>query len=440
MRRRLGFALALALGAAVPAGAAGPAAGGPPLLESAESTPLVVVGVVRAPERIDLHGRAAWLEIERTLAGARAPGERVRIAWEELAQGRPDRFAEGDRVLVALGPLPSGSLWRQRFPATPAAPPVLAVAASGDAFLRQPGDATIEALGRYLALSPEDRAAAPGAEALARLVSTADPVTAVAAVRRLATIPGVGAKLGTSGIALLAGTLTDPGRPLPVRAAVVGLAGEQRLTALRPRLEALATPGGELTPDALAALASLDGGLAGDRAEALLASDDPRVRAVAVRSLTGSGAEPRLAALLKNDPAAEVRAAAVTALLARGGPGVVADASPGLFDRDPVVKRAAAEGLGRLGGQAVPTLQQLAMSRGAEDAKGPLAALSLAGASGTDALREIATSHPDAAVRQLAMFALGHVPSHDRGGADLDPGSGPAAPPAAPVREPAPEP
>jgi len=430
------LALALALAVAAPARAVAPAAGGPPLLESAEHATLVAVGVVRAPERVDLHGRAAWLEIERGLAGAGARGERVRVAWEELAQARPDRFAEGDRILVALVPLPSGSLWRQRFPAAASAAPVRVVAAAGDAFLRRPDAVTIEGLARYLSLAPETRAAAPGAQALAQLVASADPVIAEAAVRRLSTLSGVDSKLGPAGLASLEGALTDPARPLSVRAAVVGLAGAQRLAALRPRLEALATPGGELAPDALAALASLDGGLAPARAEALLTSDDPRVRAVAARALVGSGAGPRLAALLRNDPAAEVRAAAVTTLLARGGPGVVADATPGLFDPDPGVKRAAAEGLGRLGSQAVPTLQQLTMSRRADDAKGPLAALSFAGASGTGALREIANQHPDAAVRQLALFALGHAPSHDRGGAELDPGSGPAAPPAAPLQDP----
>jgi len=435
LARGLALAGALALGAPS-ARAAMPAAGGAPLLAASEQATLVAVGTVRGPERVDLHGRAAWLEVETVLSGTSAPGARVRFAWEELAQARPDRFVEGDRILVALGPLPSGSLWRQRFPVTPGAAPVRALAAGGDAFLRAPTAATLDPLGRYLALAPDTRRGPEGAHALAELVSGADPVVAIAALDRLATIPNVAAALGEPGVGSLRTALEDASRPLAVRSSVATFAGEQHVEALRPALAALAASGGELAPDALAALVALDGGLAADRAEALLASADPRIRAVAARGLAGPKADPRLAALLRTDPSPDVRAAAVTTLLSRGGPAAVDDAAPGLFDPDPVVKTATAQGLGRLGERAVPTLQQLTMSRGPEESRGPLAALSLAGPAGTSALQEIAETHPDPKVRTLARFALGEAPSHDRGGADLDPGSGPAAPPAEPPGSP----
>ncbi|HVP28283.1 MAG TPA: HEAT repeat domain-containing protein [Myxococcota bacterium] len=443
--RRLhrGLALALALvgaGLAARARAADPAAGGPPLLEAAERATLTAVGIVHEPERVDLQGRAAWLEVESVVAGEGTPGRRVRFAWEELAQGRPDRFAEGERVLVALAPLPSGSLWHQRFPIVAGVPPVRVVAAGGDAFLRRPDPVTVDLLTRYLALPAEERGGPPGALALARLVAGGEPVVAAASLRRLAELPGSAAKLGDAGARTLGGALEDAARPRGLRAAIVAFAGDQRVVALRSRLVALATPGGELEPEAIAALATLDGGLPADRAEALLASADPRVRAVAAGLVSGPKAEQRLAGLLRNDPSAEVRAAAATALLEPGGPGAVGDAAPGLFDRDSTVKAATAKAMGSLGERAVPTLQQLTMERSAEEAKGPIAALSLAGMPGARALVEIASTHPDPAVRTLARFALGSVPSHDRGGAELDPGSGPAAPSLEPPRAARPQP
>ena len=68
----------------------GPAAGGAPLLAASESALATVLGVVQAPTQVDRHGWQAQLRVERVIGGALAE-TRPRIAWEELAPGRPLR-------------------------------------------------------------------------------------------------------------------------------------------------------------------------------------------------------------------------------------------------------------------------------------------------------------------------------------------------------------
>jgi HEAT repeat protein len=262
---------------------------------------------------------------------------------------------------------------------------------------------------------PDERGGAAGAQALTQLIAGAHPVVALAATERLARINELALNLGANSSPVLAAALGDPARPDEVRSAILQLVGAQRLLALRPAIVPLAAPGNALEADAVEALALLDGGVASESADALLQRADPRVRVAALRHLEGASAGPRLASLVRSDPAASVRAAAATALLERGAAGAEDDATPALFDRDPTVRAAAAEGFGRLGERAVTRLRQLALARQADDARGPIAALSLAGPSGAEALREISTTHPDEPTRRLAAFALGHVPSHDRG-------------------------
>jgi hypothetical protein len=402
-----------------PAQATEPAAGGPPFLAASESATATVVGVVRKPVHVDLSGFGAELEIERTLAGAAPGGAAQRIAWEELAPSRPSRFSEGDRILVALVPLPSASIWLQRFPRSPESAPVLAVAADGDAFVRSPDAETVTRLERFLVLDAPGRDAAPGASALASLIAGAQPVVlATSAVTRLDQIAGLETKLDADAREQLRTAALDPHRPRDVRVALLELFGRRRLTAFRPTLEQLAQPGSPLEADALAALGALDGGLSPEVAERLLTRGDPAVRVVAVRYVTGPKAEERVAGLVRSDPSPEVRAAATQVIVARRGAGAVQDALPALSDPDRSVRAAGAYALGAIGEPAVPALKQLALTRGPDDAAAAIAALSLAGKPGAIALVEIAKTHPNPKVRTLAQFALGKAPGENHAPTD----------------------
>jgi hypothetical protein len=384
-------------------GAGVPAPGGEPLLAAAETATATALGTVLEPGQVDLHGWTARLRVERVLSGELAPDSVVRIAWEELSRGRPARFRDGDRILVALHPLPGASLWSQRFPDRDA----LAVAARGEAFLRAPDLVSVETLGAFLALPAEQRQQTPGVEALTGLVSRAQPPLARAALARLAEVPGLDPRISYAARGQLARAAADPGRPKEVRQGVLRLIGERQLRSLRPAVELQAREGSPLRAEALGALAALDGGLPADRVALLLESDDPAVRAVAVRNTPGTPSERRLARLLREDPDPRVRAAAVETLLAAQGEAGVGSAGAALFDDDAHVREVAVRGLASLGAAAVPTLENLVEHRTVEEAKAPLAALALAGPSGRAALERIAALHPDEQVRALARLMLG---------------------------------
>ena len=364
---------------------------------------------MREPKQLDQHGYAAELEVERVVAGDPAlAGQRLRIGWEELAPRRRPRFEEAGRILVALDPLPTWSLWRQRFPEGGA----WAVAERGQAFLRDPDAATATHLARYLSLPGSERDGAPGVEALIALVAGAHPDVAGAALVRLRRAPGLAKRMSEAARAQLGAALRDATRPRELRAAALELVGARELEALRPVVAELAAPGSALEAPATAALAELDGGLALERVESLLRSADPALRVVGVRHARGTVAEGRLSSLIRTDPDPEVRKAAVRSIVAWRGEAALGDAEAALFDAEPSVRAVAAQAIGAVGEPAVPRLRGLLEGRGMPDAAAPIAALRFAGPAGMAALQEVAQSHPDEKVRAVARLALGQ-------GADL---------------------
>jgi hypothetical protein len=312
-------------------------------------------------------------------------------------------FSAGERVLVALVPLPPHSIWHERLPEGGA----LAVAQRGMAVLRDPDPASVEQLAEFAALAPADRAGDAGAQALARMVADARPDLAEGALGQLAGRARLPDALGDAGQAALARALGDPGRPLALRRGVVLLAGERGLEGLRPALAAIAAPGSPLEAEALAAQARLAGGLAPEAMRRLLARPEPALRAVGVRHGGAALSDAELGKLASGDPAPEVRAAAAARLATRESPAALEAATRALLDADPAVRREVALALAGRGAPAVAPLRALAESLRAPDAGGPVAALGLMGSPGRAALEDLAADHPDPKVRELARFALG---------------------------------
>ena len=180
------------------------AVGGVAILASAARAQAVVAGVVSEPASIDVHGWRAVLRVDHVLSGSLRLGDTVTIAWEELSAARQVRFADGERVLVVLDPLPTQSLWRKRFPTADRAHPVLVVASSGDAFLARPDGGTLDALGHYLAMTPDARNGKPGVQRLAELVRGGHPAVAREALALLEGDPARADLLGADGAASLA--------------------------------------------------------------------------------------------------------------------------------------------------------------------------------------------------------------------------------------------
>jgi hypothetical protein len=407
-----GVALALVAALAGSAARAQPAPERSPLLRSAEQSTATVVGTLEEPRRLDAHGYAAVLVVERVLHGETAPETRQQIAWEEFSPNRPPRFAAGERILVALEPLPSSSLWKSRIPGGAA----LAVAAQGRAAWKAPDAATIESLGGYLRLDATARGSAAGASALIGIAADAAPAIAESALEALATRAGLEAQLDGDGGARarerFAELLADPERPLALREAAVALVGVRRLSPLRPAVAAHTEAGDPLEAAAWEALVRIDGVLPPERVQVLLARDEPALRVVALRYGGAAVDDDRLVAAANDDPAGAVRVAAIEALLARRGVAALDSAVPLLFDADAAVGRETALRISRLGANAVPALRATFEERPYEEISelAPVAlALAASGPDGTAALEQIAADHPDEARRKLADLALGRM-------------------------------
>lgn len=357
--------------------------------------------------RIDTSGFGATFAVERDLANDSLPaGEALRVGWEELAPDRPARFLEDERILVALEALPGYSLWRQRFPDGNA----FAVAERGTAFLVDPDDATIASLGRYLRVDPSEREQAPGIEALAGIIEVAAVPLAEGAATRLGDFAGLGSRLRQPAAASLGAAAESASRPEELRRTLIRLAGARRLDGMRESLVRIAEAGPPLAGEAWAALFAIDGSLSPQTVERLLGSGDPGVRAVAARASAGTPQAARALSMARSDPAPEVRIAVVEALIPAQAPGSLEAGYAALFDREPTVRVAAAQAVGKLGADVVPRLRELALARSGRDANGPLGALAFAGAEGQGVLLELSQTHPDENTRGQARLLLGLDP------------------------------
>ncbi|MCL4686012.1 HEAT repeat domain-containing protein [Myxococcota bacterium] len=387
-----------------------PATGGRELLAAAAAADTVVVGRVEQPTQIDRLGWRATLVVERSLLGDDAPEAALLIAWEELATRRPARFVAGERVVVVLEPLPPGSLWTARFPKRDA----LAIAARGEAFLRDPDQRTLRELAAWLALPSPDRDGEAGVAALARLAAVGEATVAESALAWLERVPALPERLSADAAQSLTDLIADGGRPIELRRAVVTLVGHRELQALEPALVALASTPSPLQGDALDALGRLRGGLGAARVAELLRARDPAVRAAAVRHAAGAVDVSALRSLLRNDPAGAVRAAAAEALAQLEPPDAADDLVRSLRDDEPAVRLAAMQGIAALGAPALGALRREIWDGAAVEASGSLGpavlTLGLFGPEGLAELRRIVHEHPSQQIRRLAELTLGKLP------------------------------
>jgi hypothetical protein len=366
----------------------------------------VVSGTVAQPAKIDVHGWAASLSVDIVLAGEVRVGDTLRIAWEELSTGRRERFADGDRIIAVLDPLPSQSLWRKRFPPTDGKQTVLVVAANGEAFLRDPDGPTVDVLEHYFAMTGQARDGAPGSVKLAQAVAVALPTVAREALALLEERPQPRELLGQDGAEFLLGAARSTARPSDIRSGALVFAAKVALPGTREAALALAQPGSPLRSDAYRALGVL-GALSPAEIEKLLADPDPGTRSVATELAADPGLRPQLVKLAHADPSPDVRIAAGRALLARYGGAAIHETIDLLDDSDASVRTRTAESIGGLGKDAVEPLRAVAEKGSEPAALAAVYGLSRAGKEGGDALYFIANSHPNEKVRVFAGLAIG---------------------------------
>ncbi|MBW2230932.1 MAG: HEAT repeat domain-containing protein [Deltaproteobacteria bacterium] len=414
-----GIVLALAIPHAAIAAPA-PAAGGVRLLAALESAAISAVGVVSGVERIDARAFGATLVVETPLVAGKpvdasiAEDTPIQFVWEERAPSRPARFANGDRILVALEPLPGDSVWLTRIPEPSARQRTFYIAERGDAFLRRPALGTVTILEHHLALSPRDRRGAAGVVQLANLARGAASPLALDAIGALGAIPALDAKLDRTTSAWLVEALVRTDATARVQQAMLELIAERRLRSLEPVLEervrstsARSRPDGspELAdPLVYAALAALDVEIDAATLTGLLEAAAPGHRLALVRA---SRDRATLRDLARNDADPSVRAAALERFVTLQPQSAAPTAIDALYDRDPIVRASAAAALARIGPAAVSDLRRVVNDDSQPAGVAAIHALREIQPEGTRALFEIAKTSPDESMRAAARLALG---------------------------------
>jgi hypothetical protein len=235
-------------------------------------------------------------------------------------------------------------------------------------------------------------------------------VLAAAALERLAEVPALDRALDATSAARLVAVLLR--EPPGLREAALALIAQQRLESLRPALVRLATPDATGPAPVYEALARLDGPVSGSLTEALLARDTSAAHRVVGARHAAASAAGRLATLLRRDPDPEVRAAAVERLVEIGGVAEIDRVLFALDDPDQRVRARAMVAVGDLGAAAVPSLRRVAETGRPEAARTAVGALGATGPDGMRVLAELADTHPDESVRQLARIAIGRPVGH----------------------------
>ncbi len=371
-------------------------------LRAVPSSSLIVFGRIQAPTALDQHGRTGQLLVDRVLRGNAATGKRVAIAWEELSPDRPPRFREAEQIVVALEPLPSGSLWQTRFANQQPAPWV--IAGKGDAYIYAPDEHALRSLTPYAALQPPECDGARGTEVLIELVRDAPPVYANAAIAMMTDTPTFA--LSREAAAALSALLSDTQRPLDLRRGLLNLIARQRLIQFSDVVEALTTVPA-LQADALGTLARLDYKMTDERLLTLLHSPLATVRAAALGMVGSAATLDRCRELAISDPDATVRNAAIKPLSLQEDH-AIGDLMPLLHDSNADVRRSAAMALARQGQPAVEPLQKRIVLASGDEAAATVLALNQLGQAGAAVLRLVAASHGDPKVKRLAKLALGH--------------------------------
>ena len=405
----IGLTLLGAAAAAEPAGPR-PAAEGTALIEALEAAPLGVVGTIEGCTALDARSWRATVAVESALVGSAEPGKRIVIAWEELASTRPPRFANGDRVLLALERLAAGSLWRKRFEDPRELSSVHGVAQRGAAFLRMPAPGSVSILQHYLLLPADLRAGPAGQRHLIALAADAQRPLALSAARRLAALAS-GAPLGAEDAALVLSALARAESDAELATSLLSWIERRQPLGLIPALDAAQGVPAGAPAIFVRARGRLGEGLPGERERALLASPSAALRAAAA-DVAGPAQIARLAELVRGDRVPDVRLAALKRLARLDAAAALEPLLAAFADADAAVRNAAALHVAAFGPEVVPRLREAA---GRPWPAPQSAVLGLSHANSEEsraALAELAEEHPDERVRTLAAVALGRPIGH----------------------------
>ncbi|GIW43800.1 MAG: hypothetical protein KatS3mg077_1082 [Candidatus Binatia bacterium] len=357
--------------------------------------------------RIDRTGYRAECIVRTPVSGPLRAGDKITIAWEELATHRAPRFRSGEDVLLALTPVPSTSLWLHRFPPQLRDGKTFVVAAQGDAFVREPDSSRLAWLQAYVGLDPARRSGPEGAAALAQLAARGEERLAHAALKILSQRPAGQLGAQPEVIAALSQILRDG--PTSLQLLVVEIARTGPIPGLRSAIvERAQHDVGEVGKLAWATLVAWQDPLVRPQVQAWAEAQDTYWRRLAGQAAIAFDMREVLEKL-RSDPEASVREVLARELPAT--PRSLPLLTTLLSDPDEGVRRAAALTVARVGPAALPELEALISRPG--DPAAPAAVLALAemGDMGRALLEKTAERNPDERLRRLAALALGRAQS-----------------------------
>jgi len=355
-----GLALLLCAGPAVGASAGAPGAG----ITHGGETPLrsllgrattVALGRAGAPTSYD-DGRLLVhpLRIERVLRGA-AIGDVADVVEMLGSIQRPPLLAEGERAVVLLEKAKTLSYYDTHLPDGPRFEPV----AGRDGVVPVASEQALEATESLFAQA-EAASAAPAEEqpqALRALAfaaaETRQPRWVADAILELRVVPQ-GAELTTEEVSILSGVLRDTGVPPPLRVRLLHLLADRRWQGAKDVVAVTSVDEPSVFDALLDARARLGVPAGLDELKPHLASNDPRIRAAAVRALAtvdDPKAVPELGRFATTDRDAKVQETAIDALGRTDRDDAVPWVKKTFATETPAIRQASARALVTLGGK-----------------------------------------------------------------------------------------
>jgi hypothetical protein len=388
----------------------------PHLRELVKAARVAVVGNVEGVESYD-QGRVAvaTLRIEAALKGSLAGDPAYAKVVERRDLPTPPLFHPGQAVAAFLIAAPRSSSLNAVLPkglyyslVDVEDARIVAESPDGLAEIRRIMEAIIaESRNPH---TDSTQQAARARELTFDLLSARHPVLVNDGAASLTSVPHLTGSLTAREREPLEDALRREDLPIRVRVAMIDAVGKAGLTEAIAVLQTLGSPP-EVMEAAWQALDQLHAPLPVEKLEEQLASENPEVRAAAVRELLrqeGVAAVSKAAPVALQDPDPKVRIAAIEALGKLGKPEALPPLERVFAEQEGGPQQAAARSILAVGGQpAIDALGRLTFTAPPTAQRYAFACLMLAGVNRDDPLvKRIAETHPDESMRQLATHGV----------------------------------
>ncbi|MCK6556812.1 HEAT repeat domain-containing protein [Candidatus Binatia bacterium] len=409
MRLRFGRVLVgIALTSATAALAAGVNPGIGQLLGRAR---LVVAGEVADVAEYD-SGRftVARVRVQRVFKGDTAPGSDVLVVERHDMPSSAELLRAGERAVAFLAPAARTSSLKAALPAGSYYEIVAGRAGVLTSSRTEDIDEAVAIVGRIDAANrtplPDTQRQAAVRALVFDEIAARHPLLVADGVRGLSGIADLSKTVTPQEQVRLEAALRRTDLPAWIRIALVNAIADGGLTRLLPALQALSDPNPEVQRAVWKARTRLGAAPSEDDLKPALTSDDPAIRAEAVRALTarmGAAGVAQTERIALTDPDRTVRIAALDALGALRLPVALPSLERAFADPEPSLRQAAGRAIHTIGGRpAAESFARLAFQGPPDAQKYAVLLLLMSGVTQEDPLVvRIRETHPDESVRHL---------------------------------------